>query len=393
MACLIKAPQGEHKGVVTFTTAERDNLILPFKDLQLAADKLRQRFAVGIHHNWHDFNFRYNPLFDFHLAGEEDLIPVDGKPVPLIPMDACNFSPPCFAPAQTEKFWDILFVARAIKFKGIPEFFEAIRRLYNNGHELRVLFLCPMPPPGSAGAQSNIRELYDTRFEGIERQRFTFLTMDFNYPFPLDLETLGHFYRSSRIFVHSAPDERRCRVAAYAWATGLPVVGKDCIGSVLSKPARKPPYFFEIDNYAEFPNAILDALEASRNVPDFSTARREVASDLAIHTFDQYLRDLFEQRGWKPPVGKTASANLDLRMGRHHGLSFGANRIPQDIGRFMEALMSLSDGDYKDIMDLPDPENALAARFPAQPRRNSTEPGLKSRAVSFIRKRLSTTRQ
>lgn len=387
MACLIKAPRGECKGVVTFTTGERDDLIFRHKDLQSAVEKLRQRFAVGMHHNWHDFNFRYNPLFDFHMAGEEDLIPADGNPVPLIPMDACNFSPPFFAPTQTEKFWDILFIARAVKFKGIPEFFKAIRRLYDQGHALRVLFLCPMPPPGPH-AQTDARKIYDDMFTKREQQTFVFLTLDFNYPFPFDLETLGHFYRSSRIFVHSAPDERRCRVAAYAWATGLPVVGKDCIGSILSKPLRRDPYFFRIDDYEEFPAAILAALEAARGQPDFAAARDEVAVERSIHVLNGHLKSLFAERSWLPPQEESAATNLDLRLGRHHGLAFGGNLIPQDIGRFMDVLSSLSDEEYEEVMTLPDPEIALATRFPAPPRRQVDRNRFAPRAISFAKRKL-----
>ena len=328
---------------------------------------MKARFAIGLHHNWHDYNFCYDPLFDFHMAGFEDLKTADGSAFPLVPMDACNFSPPWMTPGG-DKFWDILFVARAVKFKGIPEFFRAIRALYDRGKMVRVLFLCPVPPHG-VGAENDVRKVYSRMFSPQEQELFTLLTMDFNYPFPLDLETLAHFYRASRIFVHSAPDERRCRVAAYAWATGLPVVGKACIGSVLPPELRHSPFFFEIDSYDQFPDAILAALLASRAQADFDPARREVATESAVPRMEDMLRQLFEARSWRYPATPVAGCRLDYRLGRHHGLSSGPNRIEQDIGRFIDLLRTLDQAELSELTALPDPENLLAKRYMDVPRR------------------------
>jgi glycosyltransferase involved in cell wall biosynthesis len=363
MACLLLAPQASRRGAVSFTTGERDDLILRYPDLLRAVEGLKSRYVVGLHHNWHDNQFRYNPLFDFHLAGTEDLTPLPGTPAPpLVPLDACNFVPPFFAPTGEEKFWDVLFVARAVFFKGCPEFFRAIRALYDQGHALRVLFLCPVPPTGDAG----LRKLYESLFSQAERQRFTFLTMPFDYPFPLDMQTLAHFYGASRIFVHSAPDERRCRVAAYAWAMEMPVVGMACIGSILSPELRKPPYFFEISDYPEFPDAILKALETSGKSD--GAARAEVATTEAIVTLRRSIETLFGKQTISPlPF---SSSELDIRMGRHHGLAFGKNRIEQDIGAFIGQLQSLTDVELAGLTGREaDPEQALAAMARAVPRK------------------------
>ena len=180
---------------------------------------------------------------------------------PVIGLDACNFTPSVFSPGS-QPFWDVLFVARAVYFKRIPQFFDAIRTLYDQGHELRVLLLCPMPPYDPAEAKTvfyGIRESYSKLFDEDEQDRFTLLTMDWRYPFPLDLPTLAHFYRSSRVFVHTADDERRCRVAAYAWSSGLPVVGLPPIGSLLSKDLRRPPWFFEARRDRDFAPLIIEA--------------------------------------------------------------------------------------------------------------------------------------
>ena len=102
MACLIKAPDAHGKGCVSFTTPERDNLIRKNPKIRAAVEALKPRYFVGLHHNWHDHEFAYDPLFDFSMAGDGDLIERDGKPFERIALDACNFSPAYFAARRSD---------------------------------------------------------------------------------------------------------------------------------------------------------------------------------------------------------------------------------------------------------------------------------------------------
>ena len=86
MACLIKVPSRGVKGVLTLTSQERDLLVFQFKDIRQLLTRLKQNYLIGLHHNWHDYSLNYIDLFDFHLAGEEDLIEVSGGEIPLVPM-------------------------------------------------------------------------------------------------------------------------------------------------------------------------------------------------------------------------------------------------------------------------------------------------------------------
>lgn len=372
---------------MTFTTQERDKLIRVHTDIRDGIAALKTRYLIGLHHNWHDTNFRHDPLFDFNLAGEDDLI--SSEPYPLVPLDACNFAPPVFAPGG-EKFWDVLFVARAVKFKGIPEFFRAIRTLYDRGLKLRVLMLCPVPAPDS-GTESGLRELYEKLFDPEDRKLFSFITMEWDYPFPLDLPSLAHFYRASRVFVHSAPDERRCRVAGYAWAAGIPVVGKDCIGSILPKPLRRPPYFFECPDYASFSDMIIAALNSAQAHPDFTPARQHVSQDPAALELISMLAALAQSRGVLLSPHPINAAGFDLRMGRHHGIAFGTNRVEQDLGAFVGILRNAADAELATLAAAPDPEMAIAAQSPVTPRQvfEPRPPSLVRRAARKLRKVIS----
>lgn len=361
MATILRLPNFNlKKGVLTLTSAERDQLVFgknsaKFIDL---ITMLKSKWIVGIHHNWHDFEFSYNPLFDFHLAGEEDLKEKNGFNFPLIPMDACNFVPDFFKPSDGEKFWDILYVARGVFFKKIPEFFKIIRSLYDKGYKYRVLLLSPVNPISkdleTEFSPASLRDLYEKIFSEEEQDLFTLMSMDFRYPFPLDLKSVAFFYRSARIFVHSANDERRSRVVSYALASELPVVALDCVASLLPKSMIKPPTFYLAKNYEDFPNLIVKALTEKEKITVNSSAR-----NLFINTESQKRIKVFLASLDNEHVHDNSRyflSDLDIRLGRHHGLSSGKNKIsielfdfltflnnPQRLNRIFDSLNSAAD--------------------------------------------------
>src|ERR1051325_6532473 len=363
MACLIRAPV-DGPGVVSLTTAERDLAVR--KDARLAAQlgALKGRWLIGLHHNWHDYEFQYDPLYDFSMAGEDDLVEVSGKAVPLVPLDACNFAPECFTPkAGGEKFWDVLYVARAVFFKCIPEFFACIKALYERGERLRVLFVCPVPPEVQAGKDQtvlDVRKLYEKTFSPAEQDRFTLVATELRYPFPFDLETLAFFYRSSRVFAHFASDERRCRVASYAWASGMPVVAMAPVASLLPPSLRRPPYFFEAKSFADFPELILRAVRESATAPDAAAqACFRVAQSAA--RLDSALAALAGVRGLADRPGQIARGALDIRLGRHHLKQALNNSVPMELDAFLQYLDSTPAADLATLVEAPDPERAIAS--------------------------------
>lgn len=363
MACLLIAPRGQAKGVISITTPERDSLVLKDAAIRGLLEQVKARFAVGLHHNWHDHSFVYNALFDFSFAGDGDLREINKRHVPRIDMDACNFAPSCFRPAHGSKFWDVLHVSRAVPFKNVPLLFRTIRRLYDQGHRLRVLYICPVPPDGAGGARREYNEMFTDAEQGL----FNFLTMDYRYPFPLDLETLAFFYGSSSIFVHCSDTERRCRVAGYAWAAGLPVVAQACAGSLLPHDMRRQPYFFEASDEATFSAQILRALAVTRQATiDWEPVRALVASDSSKTTLLKKLEHLFRRLGLSFDASVVALESLDIRLGRHHFAS-GNNSVAQSLAGFLQFLRDADDETIAEKMRAQDPERSLANAAPVVP--------------------------
>jgi hypothetical protein len=56
----------------------------------------------------------------------------------------------------------------------------------------------------------------------------------------------------------------------------------------------------------------------------------------------------------------TAAPGLDLRLGRHHDLAVGMNRVPQSVTAFCDSLCRLSDAELGELARCRDPELALA---------------------------------
>lgn len=363
MACLLKLPDASSRGVITVTTQERDNIIRADAAVADELRALKDRWAVGLHHNWHDHAFRYDDLYDFSMAGADDLVEVDGRAIPLVELDACNFVPSCFEQGGGDRFWDVLFVARAVAFKGMPTFLETMRELYDRGIGLRAMCIAPMPSHGGEGVIDDLVAQYERRFSDAEQERFNLLPLTHRYPFPFDLPTLAHFYRSSRCFAHFAEDERRCRVAAYAWAAGIPVVGTPPVGSLLPAGLRVAPQFHEVADYT--PSAFADAIVAA--LADERPFEPAVRSAVSASATRQALRDritaLLPDTRMNDAGAVLALDGLDLRLGRHHGISTGANRVPMTLHALLRVL---STGVPADTMAAPDPELALAAGASAQ---------------------------
>jgi len=334
VACILKIPDNT-KGVVTFTTQERDKLIFQDKKTFEKVYSLKSKYVIGLHHNWHDYGFHWNRLFDFSMAGPGDL---GNSDVPIVTLDACNFIPSDFRFSSGEKHWDILYVTRAVYFKRVGEFFKTIKEIYNTGRRPRVLLLCCIPPEDATPAC--VVEDYMSIFTQEERKYFTLLPLAHDYPFCLDPATVGYFYRSSKIFTHFANDERRCRVIANAAATQMPIVCMSDPASIIPQHLQTSPYLYLVKNDNEFLPQIIRALD------DFDIKRdlSEISKYFSVeYTTTEVKKQLSRFIGTSPENMNNESFNfnnLDIRLGRHHSISYGPNKVDVSLNDLIDFLMS-----------------------------------------------------
>ena len=336
MACLLKLQTKRSPGIISFTTQEEILIRNNNKNLKLF-NEIKKSYITCLHFNWHNYDYCPDDLFDIHFAGKKDLIIKNNKKINLFPLDACNFCPSFFEYDERKKYWDILYIARSVFFKGIPDFFKAIRSLYDNDKFYRVLFLCPVPPDKKKEYEK-LRIQFEELFSLKERSLFNFLPLFEDYPFYFDLETLSHFYKNSKIFVHTAPSERRCRVAAYAFACGLPVVGKENVGSILDKNLRKEPIFYKVLNnnfYSQIENSLKNYNNSYVNQESINLFN----NSLSVLKLKNMFKEYFDSRGIILE-GRWFCENLNLRLGSHFGIGNGPNLYRKSIEGFLIDLMN-----------------------------------------------------
>src|SRR5690606_34051117 len=102
----------------------------------------KDRWFFGLHHNSAHANYQFlpDPIFDFHLAGPDDLRSPTGTPFRQIEMDCSNFCASFWEQKSlSPPHWDALLVARAAHFKSLEDLFEIVRKLFNKEGLVRVL--------------------------------------------------------------------------------------------------------------------------------------------------------------------------------------------------------------------------------------------------------------
>ena len=337
MACIISFAKDKSLGAISLTNPEflkaQSNAAV-----QSALARVRGRYLVGVHHNWHPVRTALDESVDFHLLPRDQFngpAPVSTR---LVDLDACNFSPVEFQPSEEPPTWDVLIVGRSVKFKRPALALETIRHLTELRPNLRVLFISPMPPRTPLSWRSvdhGLPRRYEGMFSVAERDNVTLLSPRENYPFPFTRRDLAVFYRASRVFAHFAPEETRCRVAAYAWASGLPVIGTRGIGDLLPPELLIEPAFYEVKNDLYVP-AMLAALDRDEAF-DSAAYRDVVGSTASVLKLVQWLNELPRSDGRMTP-DRVLSANLDIRLGWHHGSGDDVNGPGRSLLALLESL-------------------------------------------------------
>jgi len=311
MACILALPNGERKGIVSITTSEI-NQIMNNDAISPEARSLKKSFYLGLHHNWHPVDFRLPIEFDFHFLESRDLIFAQNDAL-LLEMDACNFTPQSFSKPRNNPTWDLLIVGRSTSFKRPFKTLEVVRDLYDQGHLLKILWICPMNLDNSDDRA--VAEAYENLFTTAEMENFTLLNPASNNPFTFSREELALFYLSSKIYVHFADTETRCRTAAYAFCAGMPVVGNSVIANILPMRLATEPTFYQVRN-DDYVKPILSALSKPRTIMQLD-CKEVLSEERSILRFVNSINN-----GLKPTSifekHDIFSADLDIRLGAAH---------------------------------------------------------------------------
>lgn len=345
MACFIKLPNSEEKGVLTFTTVEYSNFISKNHKLRDSLSKLKSHWVLGLHHNSSHKNHNFTPdlLFDFHIAGQGDLKSPTGTPFYQIEMDCSNFCPDFFENnnQDCDKFWDILIIARNVRFKSLCDMLRIARKIFDN-NPIRILAIISHEKLHKKGVgPSEIIENYLKMFSSDERKFFTLMTPSIDYPFPFDLETLSFFYHHSKIFLHTAKEERHPRVAAYAWAAGLPVVAPEQVGSLLSENMKNPSGFWKYEIEDEAVSHVLKALKTPMTEEQIGIYSKNFLSKHNLSKFKEEIKRLFTFLKINFTDSRWILSDLDIRLARHHDGIQSRNSMPMTLNELFELIQTI----------------------------------------------------
>ena len=354
MACILAKPTKKNKGILSVTTSELDQ-IMRKGDLVDEALEIKKSYYLGLHYNWHPVDFEISSDFDFHFLESKDAIFLKGHE-PLLEMDACNFTPTCFSNTRNNPIWDVLIVGRVASFKRPFKTIETLRELFDKGHLLKTLWICPMDL--EKPEDRSLVNAYESMFSQSEKELFTLLNPQANYPFTFSREELSLFYRSSRSFVHFADVETRCRVAAYAFCAGIPVIGNSAISNILPVEIATEPTFFEVKN-DDYVSAILRAISEPMPINQRDCIK-VLSESSSIHRMVANMN-----RCINPPVAFVASQffskNLDIRLGAAHTGNSSSNSYGMDLVKFMKSLRETRANTFYEsiVINSTDPESEM----------------------------------
>lgn len=342
MASIIKFPTDTSRGVLIFTTPERDLYIRKSLQLESLIAELKNDWLIGLHHNsaHADHQFYPDPIFDFHIAGRGDIYDPKGRLFHQIEMDCSNFSPDFFEDtrAEKEKFWDVLAISRDVGFKSLDDMLLIIRKVFDI-QKIRVLAIIAHSDLHQKNVgPSEVIKKYLQLFSDEERKYFTMMTPSLDYPFPYDLETLSHYYKNSKLFLHVAKEERHPRVVAYAWSASLPVVAPLQVGSLLSDDMKQAPGFYPYSTIEEAAKSILHILDteidgnALKSYADYHLTYKNTEK------LKSEIKTVCESMGINLTDDNWILNNLDIRLARHHITLESRNTLNESLAEFVMKL-------------------------------------------------------
>jgi glycosyltransferase involved in cell wall biosynthesis len=325
MACVIKKPD-ETKGVISFTSPEHREVLKGETKEYLINN--RDKWIYLQHHNWQPC--QHDNFYDSNLCNYNDL----QNSGHCLDMDCCNFSPGVYEYGDNERFFDVIYVARCVFFKRVEVFFHVCKSLLQKRPNTKILFVCPIP--GEDCQPQNPKQMYLDMFSREERKNFVCMFLDYDYPFTLSKEVLSHFYKSSKVFLHTSNNERHPRVCSYAWASGMSVVGYPNLSTFLPNEFNKEPYFYKVGNDNEYVSQIIKAIENPVQKSNYDKIKYHVGENFSIETLKSKLKELFELKGLNFTDSNIYWKNLDFRMGRHCVISLGDNSLPISVPDLMK---------------------------------------------------------
>ncbi len=147
MAHIFKYPNSQtsnDKGLITFTHNEWEWFFRTPQALE-TIQELKHHFYLGFNAARYHGKINYPDLIDYCFSSPS-LIEIENGHTLNIPWLDRNFLPSYFKDAGIKnRFYDIITVSRAIKFKHVLDLVKALRILFDKGKTYNTLLVIPSP--------------------------------------------------------------------------------------------------------------------------------------------------------------------------------------------------------------------------------------------------------
>jgi hypothetical protein len=344
MAFILKEAVNDQKGIIIFTHKEynyftaRDLKIINYvfqphlfilhffdylinyrRNLNLLS-RIRAKYFIGIHWGFFHDNVISENWVDFHLSAKGTVSFVD-KNVFIIPLSSANFVSENFSfDINAPKYWDLVCVSRAAKFKKLDELLLTVRQLYDNDIKLRICLIVPTDKSETASKYyTNLVRDYEEMFNYTERQYFQLIKLDRSLgPLGVSSDFISYIYRHAKIFTLFSELEGESRVIKEAQKSGLFVVvnkhlkggGKDFLNDYNSE---------QFDGYENAYSSIIKALErVDAYQSGFSNSNFSQIDEVkSIDVLKNYFSSLYQLNGLKFDGLLCNMDNLARRLPSH----------------------------------------------------------------------------
>ena len=361
MAHIFKLPKDGNKGILVFTHKEMKYFFRPSKPfgkkrpltylpfaINLAYTKyqkeprfvkefeaLRKKYFIGVHFGWHHTEFPELKYADFLMAGKGTVDFTPPAHILEIPMNSRNFISHRFADMNyNEKFWDIICVARAARFKNLDLLLKSIKKLNETEGKFHKVLLI-IPPNANENPKqfyTEIIEDYYNWFTEEERNQITIMKLSKDLSLlGMPQNTLIHFYNASKVFTLFSEKEGESRVIAEALLCGLPVVVKsDLEGG--GRDFLNPENAVYFDTFETADIAFKTALANYETLRKGTTSlKKDLRDDFTIPILKDYFKKLYQDNQMNFDGELLNLDYLDRRLPAH------THSVPWSINRFTTA--------------------------------------------------------
>jgi hypothetical protein len=347
MASIIKKPSKTSKGVIAITNLDLKSL----KNLNLLKE-IKKKYILLYHPNYYDYNFKNNGIFDGFLAIKSIFNLKDDTPDKILNFNCHNFSPPSFYYEENKKNYDFISLTKLQDDKNIYSLFSVVKKVLKINKKIKGIVILSVPGKRPNTNDKLIRN-YKNYFSIEERDRFEMISLDYNYPYPLNIETISFFYRNSKVLLNTHLKEKHGRAQSYALACQMPIVGFKNLSYLVEKKFRKKPFYYISDNYNE-KNLIKLLLEAIKfyNIKKNKKKNLLLAKQFMYEISFLKLKKMLMRKYNLDEKNWTKFKDLDRRLASHHlGLLNTPGVYFQTIDEFLLRLIKKKNINTDEILD------------------------------------------